>query len=209
MTEQAQQKAQKDPSGDAAEIAAVVAILLAGPPLATAVAAISAALKTPKKLILGLLALTKYKPGKKTPATGSDPVADALRKNLRYRAAYLINAVRRLATADDLTAALAREKKLFAAHLGACKRRVDAARKSAAMSDSTGNNILGWGGVLDDRTTPDCRWLIGKNYAADNPPEGLHPGGRHPRCRCFPLPASPGKPVVTALPHQLSGNSTL
>lgn len=208
MSEQAQQKAQSESSHSGAEIAAVAAILAAGPPLAMALKAISAVAKLPKKLVLGVLSVLKYKPGKKA-LPGSGIAAEARKRNLRYRAAYLLNATDRLAAADDLDAALQREKALFASHKEASKRRVDSAKGSAKMVVTTRSNILGWGGILDDRTTPDCRWLIGKNYAADNPPEGLHPGGRHPRCRCYPTPAYIGKPVVTKLPGHLTGNSPL
>jgi hypothetical protein len=203
MDEQDQQIAQKAPSQHDAEIAAVLAVLLAGPPLIAAIQAISAVLKTPKKLVLGILAAMKYKPGKKALAKGTDPVAAARRENMRYRAAYLAAAVRRLADAPDLGKALAREKALFAQHQQACARRIAAAKGSVNMQTTTSSDTLGWGGILDDNTTPDCRWLIGKNYSASTPPEGLHPGGRHPRCRCYPLPAYEGKPVVTALPEHL------
>jgi hypothetical protein len=209
MSEQAQQKAQSESSQQDAEIAAVVAILVAGPPLITAMKAISVAAKLPKKLVLALLAIIKYKPGKKAQAKGSGPVTAALKKNMRYRAAYLINAAQRLAAAPDLEAAIAREKTLFAAHKEASARRTAAAKASVAMATTSHSPVLGWGGILDNRTTPDCRWLIGKNYSVDNPPEGLHPGARHPRCRCYPTPSYPGKPVVTELPAHLSGNSPL
>lgn len=209
MAEQAQQKAQKDSSPSGAEIAAIVAILAAGPPLVTAVGAISAALKMPKKFVLGIMSIVKYKPGKKAGSSGADPLTDARKRNLRFRAAYLINAIKRLADAPDLKTGLTRERQLFAAHVQASKRRMDAAKASVKMADDTHSTVIGWGGILDDRTTADCRWLIGKNYAVGNPPEGLHPGGRHSRCRCYPQPAWPGKPVVTALPLHLAGNSPL
>jgi SPP1 gp7 family putative phage head morphogenesis protein len=187
-----------------AEIAAVAAVLAAGPPLLAAVQAISVAVKTPKKLVLAALAAIKYKPGKMPTVTGSNPLAEIKKKNRLYRAAYLINAVQRLATATDLAAGIQREKQLFSAHVQASTRRTAAAKASIKMTAATHSKILGWGGLLDDRTTPDCRWLIGKNYSADSPPEGLHPGSRHPNCRCFPAPAWPGKPVVTELPAHLS-----
>jgi hypothetical protein len=205
MAEQAQQKAQSDSSGNAAEIAAVAAVLAAGPPLITAVGAISAALKTPKKLALAALAAIKYKPGKKGAGKGG-PLAAVKAQNQKFRAAYLINAIKRLADAPDLQTGLKREKALFAAHLKASQRRTDAAKKTLNMSDHTGEGTLGWGGILDDRTTPDCRWLIGKNFDASNPPGGLYPGARHVYCRCYPTPAYPGKPVVTELPAHLGGN---
>jgi hypothetical protein len=208
MSEQDQQIAQKDSSAQAAEIAAVAAVLAAGPPLLLAVQAISAAVKKPAKLILGALTVMKYKPGKKTAPAGEDIVSAAHRKNRLYRAAYLLNAATRLASADDFKAALEREKKLFAAHLEASKRRIEAAKKSQAAADRYGP-VLGWGGILDDRTTPDCRWLIGKNYQATKPPGGLHPGARHARCRCFPVPPHPGKPVITSIPSSLGGNTSL
>jgi hypothetical protein len=206
MSEQAQEKAQEDSSQKDAVIAAVVAILVAGPPLIVAIQAISAATKTPKKLALGLLTAMKYKPGKKAHPKGEDPVMAAHRANLRYRALYILAALQRLATADNLQAALTREKALFAQHQQACARRVAAAKASKKMAAVTHSQLLGWGGILDDKTTPDCRWLIGKNFRADNPPGGLHPGGRHPRCRCYPTPAYVGKRVVDALPAHLSVN---
>lgn len=209
MSEQVQQKAHSDSSQTEAEIVAVLAVLTAGPPLAAAIQAISVAVKMPPKAILGVLAAMKYKPGKKASVKGLGPVAAAHRANLRYRAAYLLKAARRLADADDMGAALQREKALFKAHQDACARRVDGAKASVKMKTVTNSHVLGWGGILDDRTTPDCRWLIGKNFTVDNPPDGLHPGGRHPRCRCYPTPAYVGKPVVTELPAHLGGNSSL
>ncbi|MDB4897205.1 MAG: hypothetical protein JWN15_3467 [Firmicutes bacterium] len=204
MTEQVPQKADPESLQHAAEVAAVLAVLQSGPPLATATRAISVVLKAPGKLVLAVLAgILKYKPGKKSPIGGTRPEDAAKKGNRRYRAAYLINAIKRLAEAPDLKAALAREKTLFTAHKKASTRRIEAAKTSGKLSDITGNSTLGWGGVLDNRTTPDCRWLIGKNYDVANPPEGLHPGGRHPKCRCFPAPPFPGKPVVTTLPAQL------
>lgn len=207
MSEQAQEKAQEDSSQKDAVIAAVVAILVAGPPLVTAIQAISLVTKTPKKLALGLLTAMKYKPGKKAQPKGDDPVSAAHRANLRYRALYIRAALQRLADAEDLQAALTREKALFAAHQQACARRVAAAKASKKMTVVANSKIIGWGGILDDRTTPDCRWLIGQNFRADNPPDGLHPGGRHPRCRCYPTPSYVGKRVVSALPAHLSTNS--
>jgi hypothetical protein len=203
VNEQDQQKAQQQSLQQDAEVSAVLAVLLSGPPLATAVLAISAVLKTPGKLVLAVLAGMRYKPGKKTLTSGTDPVAAAKRANLRYRAAYLINAVKRLVNAPDLKTALAREKQLYTAHKQASARRVASAQASVRLSNSTGTAILGWGGIQDARTTPDCLWLIGKNYGVASPPEGLHPGARHPRCRCYPVPPFPGKTVVTALPSHL------
>lgn len=197
MTEQAQQKAQQDNVQDAAEISAVLAVLLSGPPLVTAVQALSAVLKKPGKLVLAALAGMKYKPGKKGIIAGDDPVSAARRTNLRYRAAYLVAAVQRLAAADDLPTALKREKALFTAHMQACARRIEAAKATAREAQQAGGDLLGWDGILDSRTTPDCRYLIGKNFLASDPPDGLFPGGRHPKCRCYPVPPFPGKPVVT------------
>lgn len=205
MSEQEQQKAQKAPFQHSAEIAAVLAVLTAGPPLTAAVRAISTALKTPKKFVLALLSVVKYKPGKKV-IPGQGVLAGALKKNLAFRAAYLVNAVQRVAAAPDLATGLAREKQLFAAHLKASKRRIEAAKNTLNQASETGGHLLGWGGILDDRTTPDCRWLIGKNFDAANPPEGLYPGARHVNCRCYPVPAHPGKPVVTELPLHLRRN---
>lgn len=208
MSEQAQQKAQNSSTAEEAAVAAVLAVIVAGPPLITAVKAISAALKTPKKLVLAALAATKYKPGKKG-VLGDGALASVRKQNLKFRAAYILKAMGRLADAPDLQTGLNREKALFAAHLEASKKRLGAAKASLAKASETGETVLGWGGTLDTRTTPDCQWLIGKNYSVDNPPNGLHPGARHRFCRCYPVPAYPGKPVVTSLPAHLSVNSTV
>lgn len=206
MSEQAQEKAQEESIQKEAVITAIVALLVLGPPLVAAIQAISAVTKTPKKLALGLFSAMKYKPGKKALPKGDDIVSAAHRTNARFRALYVLAALQRLATADDLGAAITREKALFKAHKKACARRIAAATATQKMTTVADSKILGWGGIIDDRTTADCRWLIGKNFRADNPPNGLHPGGRHPRCRCYPLPAYPGKRVVTAVPTQLSSN---
>src|SRR5688572_27424203 len=168
MAEQAQQKAQSESSQNSAEIAAVLAVLMAGPPLVMAVQAISAVLKTPVKFVLAAFSILKYKPGKKGSPSAKNPVALARRKNLWFRAAYLLNAVKRLATSDDLKTGLAREKRLYAAHKEAAARRLASAKAVLEMAAETGEDILGWGGILDDRTTADCRWLIGKNFRIDN-----------------------------------------
>ncbi len=132
---------------------------------------------------------------------GSGAILAARRSNLVYRALYGINATRRIvgkavggegSVEERLRAAVEAEASYFAAHKKANARRLASAGLTEAASSVYGE-VLGWTGVLDSKTTPDCRRLIGKNYRAASPPDGLHPGARHPYCRC-----SPGAPFPNA-----------
>lgn len=184
-----------------AQVAAIVAVLLSGAALATSAAALAAIVKTSRNVATAALLAIHYKPGKKVPPKPNTAEAAARLGNLRYRAAFLKAATGRLAAADNIGAALKRERRLFQAHKVASQRRVEAATASDTLRSRYGP-LLGWHAHLDERTTPDCGYLHGKNYLAEHPPGGLHPGARHMNCRCTAVAPFPGAPVVRKLPRR-------
>lgn len=120
------------------------------------------------------------------------PAARAARaQEATYRAAYLLNASRRLqaavAAGEDLGAALNRERAYATAHQRAAQNRAQVASDVDDSSRLWGP-VLGWYTVLDDRTSKDCRRANGKNFLAAVPPRIGWPGSVHPHCRCRPGP---------------------
>lgn len=140
------------------------------------------------------------------------PVEWQKRQNLTRRAAYLINAARRMATAlvtsrhdpGALTRAVDAETRHLRAHVDAVARRQRAAvRVAEALKTERGKGeqpefdlLLGWYAVLDSRTSPDCRKANGKNFDPLRPPAIGLPGTVHPHCRCKPGPSHPTSQTV-------------
>lgn len=118
--------------------------------------------------------------------------------NAFRRAAYLVNAVRRLAPAaasDDheriLRATMA-EDRYFTAFQEAERRRNTAGRAVAEVAagygvDARGELLLGWYATLDRRTSADCRWAHERNFNALVMPPIGYPGMVHLECRCRPV----------------------
>lgn len=113
------------------------------------------------------------------------------------RAAYLVNAVRRVsAGAIDLERALERERTYLAQHLDAGRRRRDAAQRVDEAAAVHGP-VLGWYAVRDRITTPICRAAHGRNFLAARPPTIGYPGFLHGgACRCQPGPPWPGGKIM-------------
>lgn len=120
-------------------------------------------------------------------------------QNAMQRAAYLVNAARRLAPAygkrDENARARARfiEDRYRAAHEEAERKRSSSARQVAETAsefgvDARGEVLLGWEAVIDQRTSADCRWANGRNFDALNPPPIGLPGTVHLWCRCIAVP---------------------
>jgi hypothetical protein len=118
-------------------------------------------------------------------------------QNAFRRAAYLVNAVRRLAPAvasgdvDRIVRAERAEDRYFAAFLEAERRRGVAASAVALVASQYGINdrgelLLGWLAVLDNRTSADCRWAHRRNFNALVAPRIGYPGTVHLECRCRP-----------------------
>jgi len=132
-------------------------------------------------------------------------------------ATYLVAAASRLAEAERadvawgipgnaLRTAMESEERYFLLHLAAEERRMRAAALQDMASllnvdrdrDAT-KGLLGWRAVLDDRTTPECRYAHGRNFKADRMPEIGWPGAVHVHCRCSPGPAIPGAPLIPSV----------
>jgi hypothetical protein len=118
-------------------------------------------------------------------------------QNAFRRAAYLVNAVRRLAPAvasgdvDRIVRAERAEDRYFAAFLEAERRRGVAASAVALVASQygigpDGELLLGWLAVRDNRTSADCRWAHGRNFNALVAPRLGYPGTVHLECRCRP-----------------------
>lgn len=118
----------------------------------------------------------------------------------RRRAAYLLNAGRRLvkAAASPATGrprrgalfdALSTERRYWSAHRAAQAHRADAAVQVDHAAARSVLGILRWQAELDSRTTPDCAALHGQLFTLADPPGGVYPGQVHARCRCTAQPA--------------------
>lgn len=130
-----------------------------------------------------------------------------------YRAAYLLNAAKRLGKAyahppaakpgeappspqEALQHALEVERRHLISHTQATRQRSSAAAAVDTAARTYGP-LLSWVAQLDDRTTPDCRKAHGKNFRVTSPPRIGWPGSVHPTCRCRPGPPRDGAPVMT------------
>ena len=131
-----------------------------------------------------------------------------------WRAAFTLATARRIEQAvkeaqahgepviPAIQKALDAERRWYDAHLAASRKRADA---GAAVDNAAAKygTLLGWKAVLDKATTPGCRKASGSNFRVDDPPviEGspAFPGSAHPHCRCIPVKAYRGAPVMPGL----------
>lgn len=101
------------------------------------------------------------------------------------RAAYLVNASRRLQKGDQ---SAAEERAHLARHIAASRAR-QAAATAIDRATRRHGEVLGWYSVRDERTTPECRAAHGSNFLAAVPPKVGYPGTLHGgTCRCKPGP---------------------
>lgn len=119
--------------------------------------------------------------------------------NAFRRAAYLANAVQRLAPAvasGDLGRIFRAERaedRYFEQFQEAERRRNAAGQRVALLAGNYGLNargelLLNWRATLDSRTSADCRWAHGRNFNALVMPPIGYPGMVHLLCRCEPGP---------------------
>lgn len=105
-----------------------------------------------------------------------------------FRAAYLVNAVQRLSESDKAhTQNVLGELNNYRKHVRADNQRVYGAQRLQAAVNSYGP-LLGWYSVVDERTTPECLAMNGKNFNPEDPPAAGLPGVTHVNCRCRPGP---------------------
>lgn len=109
-----------------------------------------------------------------------------------HRVLYGANAVIRLARAEgDGTAAREKEARYYAQHREAAKAR-EGKMADLDRAHSKHGRIMGWYGIVDSATTPECRDAIGKNFDVLDPPSIGLPGlGPHNGCRCHAGPPHP------------------
>jgi hypothetical protein len=118
------------------------------------------------------------------------------RTSAARRAAYALNAARRLDAAGVTPEAVDAEHRHMGQHdLAEAKRQV--AAQAVDEASARHGLTLGWYARMDDRTTPGCRAANGQNFDARRPPtiEGspAYPGQPHGgTCRCRPGPPHPG-----------------
>lgn len=196
--------AQQPPQATDEEIAAVLGLLATGAAAAAVAGSLAKVLKVPLSAAVGALGiigagtLASFKQDAGVPGaagTQGGPVAIERRANLRYRAAYIINAARRIAGAADKKAAVARERAYWAGHQRASARRLKMAKRAAAARRTWGET-LGWYAKMDNRTTAECRAADGRNFLASKPPVIGYPGTVHMHCRCMPGAPHPGAKMV-------------
>lgn len=137
----------------------------------------------------------------------SAPIRAMRRQNLIRRAAYLINAARRITTgmrSGQTLDTLARESKYLHQHLDASAKRTEAARMVAEQAKQQDSMLLGWYARMDSRTTAECRTANGKNFRADRVPLIGYPGTVHVHCRCKPGPAHHTDQLVDPAPSPVA-----
>lgn len=113
------------------------------------------------------------------------------------RAAYIVNAAKRLARDRDLEA----ERRYLGQHLNAERARMQSAANVDRAATQHGP-VLGWKATMDAATTRACAGANGRNFLASRPPvlpgtedgerivgyPGMPHGGA---CRCIPVPPYP------------------
>lgn len=197
MTTPEQDPQQQNQSATDEEIAAILAVLALGAAVDATAKALAGVLLVPLPIAgaflagIGAEALKAFTQS----AKGTTARAIALRANLRYRAAFIINALRRIAAAPDWKTALKRELGFWKAHTTASKRRSTIARRIDAARKLYGD-MLGWYATMDTRTSGECRAADHRNFNALQPPVIGYPGSVHPHCRCLPGPPIPGAKMV-------------
>lgn len=179
---------------------AVLALLAVDASLEATAAALSVVLAVPVSLCLqflhalGKAALKAFRGATVKPKVPSaEKIADLA--NLRYRAAFIKNALRRILAAPDKKLALKRELDFWKAHIRAGQRRKLMGKRVDFVAKRHGE-LLGWYAKMDDRTSAECRAADGRNFLAFTPPVIGYPGGVHPHCRCVPGPPHPGAKMV-------------
>jgi hypothetical protein len=191
---------QQPPEDDGKLVEAVLAVLAVGAAVDATAKSLSVVLGVPLAVALEFLhALGKaaLKAFRGATVKEKTPTAEGIarRANLRYRAAFVIRALRRISAAPDKKVALKRELAFWKAHLKANQKRVNVARKVDFVRARHGD-LIGWYATIDNRTSAECRAADGRNFIALDPPVIGYPGGVHLHCRCMPGPPHPGAKMV-------------
>ncbi len=211
-----QQEAQEEPH---AEQAALIGVILAGtlavPNPAEAIAAILLAV-APVSLLaspaaaasvaFGVASLVVQTPrnsqarGSRLTARGAGPASEGqLLREAAYKGFYALNALRRVAAAEDKAQQLRRERRFFGQQLDASRQRVSGAILNDAAVARWGP-ILSWNhGPNSPNDRPHHVAADGANYDVRNgPPKetGSFPA-TEPHCGCTPGPPREGARMLT------------
>lgn len=193
-----QEKPPTEEDGELTE--AILALLAVNASVEATAAALAAVLAIPVSLCLqflhalGKAALKAFRGVTvKERVRSAEKIAD--RANLRYRAAFIKNALRRIWKAPDKKLALKRELDFWKAHIKAGQRRKLMGKRVDFVVKRHGE-LVGWYAKMDDRTSAECRAANGRNFLAFTPPVIGYPGGVHLHCRCIPGPPHPGAKMV-------------
>lgn len=191
---------EQPPEDDGELTEAILAILAISASVEATAAALAVVLAVPVSLCLAFLtalgkaALKAFRRATVKPKqTTAEGIADMA--NLRYRAAFIKNALRRISKAPDWKIALKRELSFWKAHIRAGQRRKLMGKRVDFVVKRHGE-LLGWYAKMDNRTSAECRAADGRNFLAFTPPVIGYPGGVHPHCRCIPGPPHPGAKMV-------------
>lgn len=201
MTEQ--QETAQDDSLTEEEVAAGIAALLAGAVrLATGVTLMAAIMKLLARLpsvpttrvrrVIARLALED-----ELELHHAEGVIGATYlENLLLRGTYLVNATKRVASADHPLEALKGERDYFAMHREAERRRIEAARMVSAAVELHGP-LLGWRHGHPKEPRPDHLAADGRNFDARTIPisTGALPGVL-PGCTCTITAPFEGAPTI-------------
>lgn len=127
------------------------------------------------------------------------PTEAARAQELYYRAAYLLNASRRIQTGlnkkQPVKVALTQEETFYRQHEAARRNRLESATKVLAASRAFGP-LLGWyvNPLLQNEI--ECLTANGHNFYAEQGTLIGYPGSVHPHCGCQAGPPIPGGGLV-------------
>lgn len=174
---------------------AIAAVLLAVAPSSLLAAPAAAA-----SVAFGVASLIVQTPrnsgarGSRLTARGAGPASEGqFLREAAYKGFYALNALRRVAVAEDKAQQLRRERRFFGQQLDASRRRTAGAALNDAAAAIHGP-VLSWVHTGRAKThRPEHEAAHGMNFRVDSPPTST--GGLPatlPGCDCIPGPPIPG-----------------
>lgn len=189
-------------------MAAIAALLIVGAALDVTAAGIAKITRLPLTAVEGALTAAGGHPVPMSqPSTANTAYAATKAANRMFRAAFILNSSRRIATGlragQDLPTLIGKEKAAWNLHKQATSRRLLKAKAVDFAGQSFGHTtpqgtLLGWNAVIDGRTDSTCIAADGTNFYAEKPPMIGYPGSVHMHCRCTPGPPHPGAKMTYA-----------
>lgn len=179
-------------------IVAIAGLLIVGAGLAVTAGGIAKLAGLPTKAVTGALEACGGHPlPMSRPSSAQTAYAATKAANRMFRAAFVLNAARRISTGlkagGDLKTLVGKEKHAWGLHRAATARRllvaknVDAAAQSYGQRTAQGT-LLGWYATVDGRTDATCIAADQTNFYSERIPMIGLPGSVHMHCRCRPGP---------------------